>query len=241
MSHADRQFITALQLPNTWSEFGTMARCNFDINQYDDDLFSHYAIDRPDSLSRAVAKRKAEYLAGRICAQELLQKNGVKGQVITGKNREPLFPSAKVVGSITHTNVAETENIAFCFLADSGLYHGVGIDVEGYIPIDTYLSIKDKIINSNEEAIIKSTPLADNKAFTLIFSIKESFYKAAFGIVQRFFGFSAIEIQNIDLPARRVDFVIKEQLHPELSQKCSHSCFFYLEDDYLYTLCTVTK
>src|SRR4051794_14749121 len=48
----------------------------FKITSYLDCLFEQFRVPLPDSLKKGVNKRKAEYLAGRWCAQRALEKLG---------------------------------------------------------------------------------------------------------------------------------------------------------------------
>ena len=49
-----------------------MARCHFALAEYRDESFPEAGFALPDHLARAVPKRRAEYLAGRFLARQLL-------------------------------------------------------------------------------------------------------------------------------------------------------------------------
>ncbi|HIE0192363.1 TPA: 4'-phosphopantetheinyl transferase, partial [Serratia marcescens] len=51
---------------------GQVARCQFALADYRDDSFSEAGFALPNHLARAVPKRRAEYLAGRVLARQLL-------------------------------------------------------------------------------------------------------------------------------------------------------------------------
>jgi len=74
---------------------------------------------------RGVAKRQAEYLAGRLCAREALR--CVTGQAsvpAVGEDRAPQWPRG-VVGSITHG-----DNWAAALVAPNHQWRALGLDVE---------------------------------------------------------------------------------------------------------------
>ncbi|MGH8080145.1 MAG: 4'-phosphopantetheinyl transferase family protein, partial [Lysobacter sp.] len=99
--------------------------CRFDPGTYRDEWFVHYAVEFPPQLTRAVAKRRGEYLAGRICAQRALQRLGMPaGQVAIGPDREPLWP-AGAMASISHAG-----DRAVCIASTDPRVIGLGIDIE---------------------------------------------------------------------------------------------------------------
>src|SRR5262245_60869183 len=49
-----------------------LVSCHFDPMHLTSDAFTRYAITETDSMRRAVLKRRAEFLAGRICARHAL-------------------------------------------------------------------------------------------------------------------------------------------------------------------------
>ncbi|MEI8635195.1 hypothetical protein P4S72_30355 [Vibrio sp. PP-XX7] len=57
----------------------------------------------PDTLHRAVLKRKCEFLAGRLCAKRAMAECGINAETTLGigEHREPLWPEG-VIGSISH-------------------------------------------------------------------------------------------------------------------------------------------
>ena len=93
------------------------------------DCFDEIGMTLPDHLARAVPKRRAEYLAGRYLARELLAPLGFADfTLLRGEDRAPQWPQG-IAGAISHN--ADT---ALCAVhRESGL-GGVGLDVETLIP-----------------------------------------------------------------------------------------------------------
>ncbi len=234
-------FISTVECIKPWPEFAEIAQCEFDINAYNDGLFAEHEFDFPNALARAVPKRKSEYLAGRICASKLMHQRNMAGPINTGPNREPVFPSPHIVGTITHTNLADNRNLAMAAIADAKDFYGIGLDVEGFINTETYANIKDKIINPTEETLIERLEIPNNQAFTIIFSVKESFYKAGFALVKRFFGFSAIEITQIDIAKQLIHFRIIETLNPIINSRDNHQARFLMTDNCVLTAAAIAR
>ena len=70
------------------------------------------------------------------------------------------------------------------------------------------------VLNRRELAFLRAQggTLGDAAVFGLAFWAKESFYKAVYGVVQRFFDFSAIEIDALDLEQRTIGFTLTQTL-----------------------------
>ena len=149
----------------------------------------------------AVLKRQCEYLAGRFCANESLKQlehklatEIVNKEVATGKNREPLWPQG-VLGAISHSS-----RFAMAIVAqDKGAYLGVGIDIEEEMTEHLARDVSGQIMSEKEKRLNKRPDGFDNKSFvTLVFSAKESIFKALYPSVGEYFGFEACELIELD-------------------------------------------
>lgn len=135
-------------------------------------------------------KRKEEFLLGRICASLAHNKhfNRPLFDLPCSLDRSPLWPPG-VVGSITHNR-----DYVGAAVGSSEFLKGVGIDFEKLGR--TKLELKSHITNSLD---LKSHPnLPNEELLTLIFSIKESLYKALYPQVHQFFGFLDAAVSEID-------------------------------------------
>ena len=157
----------------------------------------------------AVLKRQCEYLAGRFCANESLKQfehklaiEIVNKEVATGKNREPLWPQG-VLGAISHSS-----RFAMAVVAqDKGVYLGVGIDIEEEMAEDLACDVSGQIMTEKEKRLNKKTDDFDNKSFvTLVFSAKESIFKALYPSVGEYFGFEACELCAVDVAKKTLNF-----------------------------------
>ena len=107
--------------------------------------FARCGIDMPASIQRSVAKRQAEFLAGRICARAaLLQLDGTLATPGIGEDRAPLWP-AHISGSITHSN-----GRAAALVALKRDWRSVGIDLENLLSPERALRLAKEILTPDE-------------------------------------------------------------------------------------------
>ena len=142
-------------------------------------------------LAHAAPKRQAEHLAGRIAAAHALRELNVTTVPDIGKSGEPLWPVG-VVGSISHTDR--------CALAvvSHHTQGPMGIDGERILDAHEAEEIKEGIIDTQEEALLRCTGLPFSLALTLVFSAKESLFKALFPQVNAYMGFDSARITALD-------------------------------------------
>lgn len=138
-------------------------------------------------LSNAGRKRKADHLAGRIAAAHALPDHSVPA---IGPSGEPLWPDG-ISGSITHSG---TE--AMAVVAPYPAL--IGIDSEAILAENEAWEIKDGIIDAHEERVLSRSGYPFALALTLVFSAKESLFKALFPQVQAYMGFDSARVTMLD-------------------------------------------
>lgn len=96
---------------------GAVSRVRFDLPGMPEEIAA---------VSRAVSRRKAEFITGRYCARQALKRIGViaAGPILKGNGGLPIWPDG-VVGSISHTS-----ELVIAIVGRTGQIHAVGIDVE---------------------------------------------------------------------------------------------------------------
>jgi 4'-phosphopantetheinyl transferase EntD len=144
-------------------------------------------------VERAVAKRRKEFTTARACAREALAELGKPpGAILSGTKGEPLWPPG-IVGAITHC-----EGYRACALARSNELRSIGVDAEPDLPLPSGL-LGDIALPEEREQLRE---LAQRTPAThwdrLLFSIKESVYKAWFPLTESWLGFEDATI-SIDL------------------------------------------
>lgn len=140
-------------------------------------------------VANAVAKRVREYTTGRHCARLALAGLGLPPTaVLTGPNREPLWP-AGVVGAVTHCDGYRAAAVARIGASESGGIISVGIDAEPHGPLPD--GVLGTITREEELPALArlSTEFPEIHWDRLTFSAKESIYKAWFPLAKRWLGF----------------------------------------------------
>jgi len=164
------------------------------------------------TVQRAVPKRQAEFIAGRVCARRLLSTLGYPDfMLLSNQDRSPRWPQS-VVGSISHT-------ISYCAVAavHIGDIVSIGLDVEQDPPLKPELI--PRICTPREMLRLKSQPIQEQgKLAKLIFSAKESAYKCQYMISKAFIGFQEAEIE-LDLNASTFEVSILKDLKPILPDR----------------------
>lgn len=135
---------------------------------------------------RATPKRVREFALARHCAREAMARLGIAGAqrlpILRVGARAPRWP-AGLVGSITHTGA-----MAAAAVARIREYMGIGIDLERTRPVSRRLMAR--IVLPDEQAWLDGLPDTERSVgFALIFSAKESIYKAINPITGVFLGY----------------------------------------------------
>jgi 4'-phosphopantetheinyl transferase EntD len=136
------------------------------------------------ALGQAVQKRRREFTTARACAREALGRLGLPATPITtGARGEPRWP-AGIVGSITHC-----EGYRACAVARAVDVVSIGVDAEpnGALPDGVLAEIARPEELPWIRALRREEP--DVCWDRLLFSAKESVYKAWFPLAQRWLGF----------------------------------------------------
>ncbi|WP_256080291.1 4'-phosphopantetheinyl transferase [Massilia sp. YIM B04103] len=187
--------------------------CNVQLLRYDAAVFDASAfaaagIAMPATIQRSVQKRQAEFFFGRLAAAFALEEQGHAAvEVAIGAMREPVFPLAWT-GTITHTGT-----VAAAAVLPTRCCKGLGIDIEQPIAASSIDSVEQLVLGPSERILLEGlAQLPYPTALALVFSAKESFYKAVARAVGRIFDFSALRLEAIDLPAQRLRFVTQEAL-----------------------------
>jgi enterobactin synthetase component D len=176
-------------------------------------------------LSRLVYKnidhfhpeRKNEFLLGRLCASKAFEKHFSKEQlsILSNVDRAPIWPVG-VVGSITHN----ASWVGAC-VSEQKLLLGVGIDFE--LMGRVKLEISRHVLTS--EDLKEHDSLNAVELLTIIFSAKESLYKALYPIVQSYFGFNSAAVKEIDVTKG----IFKIELVKQISLEFGPLKRFYFE------------
>jgi len=142
--------------------------------------FQHCLIEPPASIQRSVAKRQAEFLAGRLCAREAMrQLDGRQHVPLIGDDRAPIWPQ-DLCGSITHSS-----GWAAAIVASKQHWRGLGMDVEQLMSSLTHAEMQRMTAGPEHQVA---------SCVTLTFSLKEALFKALYPIVLKRFYFDDAEL-----------------------------------------------
>ncbi len=208
---------------------------SFSASQFECSMFESDDIEYPRSISMSVSKRQAEFFFGRICAKLALRELDIRNmQVKVGEFGAPIWPPG-FTGSITHTNT-----LAAAIVVPIHSCSGIGIDIENVIDKQTTASISQTVLTGFEFAYLQTNvtiyPL--EVLLTIVFSAKESFFKAVFSEVRHYFDFNAISIYNIDPEKKLLQFVINETLSQRFQVgTCIEISFDFMSERRVITAC----
>jgi len=182
---------------------------------YHEGLFDHYSIQKPTALTHWLPQRQAQFLAGRLAVKEHISELPCSDvQIPIGQHRQPVWPD-QYTGSISHSEKTSIAAVKKTLTHQSGL----GVDIQALIDNDTQEKITHTILSTHENALIQQEKqLSESMLFTLIFSAKESFFKAVFNTVGRYFDFDAMLLISIDTGGQKLRFEVAETLCPLLAK-----------------------
>lgn len=227
--------ITKTDSPLNLGEYCHQYSCRFDKTSYQESLQDELGIYIPEKMSRAVQKRKAEYIAGRYCVKKSLAAINITNQIVeSGEDRAPVWPQG-VVGSITHSS-----GYASAVVAKANELRAIGIDSEKCINDKTSRNISSHILTGNE-TFDANTHIAANEHvyLTLIFSAKESIYKCLNPLVKQFFDFKHAEISFDRESDNRFRYRLLKTLNEEFCDGYQGSGQFFIQGDFIHTATVV--
>ncbi|AMB87108.1 4'-phosphopantetheinyl transferase [Pseudomonas agarici] len=204
---------------------------HFNPSQLAVDDFQRSRIEVPASIQRSVAKRQAEFLAGRLCARTaLLQLDGTDCVPPIGEDRGPVWPS-HVCGSITHSN-----GRAAAIVADKRHWRGLGMDLENLLSHERAGRLAGEILVPDELQRLAAGPTEQIALLvTLTFSVKESLFKALYPLVRKRFYFEHAEVQEWDEQGH-VRLRLLTDLSDEWHYGVELQAQFGLQDEHLLSL-----
>lgn len=140
--------------------------------------------EESEFIAGAVTKRRREFATVRLCAREGLAQLGVEpAPILPGARGAPTWPSG-IVGSMTHC-----DGYRAAAVARREAVMSVGIDAEPNLPlpegVETMIAVAEE--RSSLARIVRSHP--DTAWPRVLFSAKESVYKACFPITGRWLDF----------------------------------------------------
>ena len=232
LSCAISPFITDLTKKYLVGFHGACYHCNFDPEGYLDSNVKYLLGENLHaSLTRAVIKRKSEFVAGRYLAKKALIDLGVNTtQVAIGENRAPVWPNS-FIGSISHS-----QGFAICAVANTSDIKRIGLDVENYLEAKVAKDILPTVLIESEYPWVGTKNNPNPQVFTLIFSAKESLFKALYPEVGHYFDFDVAQIKTIDYQTGKFSLQLVQALGPTLPVGTCFDGIFELHEHQVLTL-----
>ncbi|RBW41712.1 hypothetical protein DS885_15975 [Psychromonas sp. B3M02] len=208
-----------------------LASCHFDSTRFNNNQFKILNIAMPTALQNAVAKRKSEFLAGRYLAKIAMKELGYEGiNIEIDQHKAPIWPLG-LLGSISHSN-----NIARCVATKSQNIHFLGIDIEHWLSTADAHCLVDNIVVEADEYQMMLPHISFEQAVTLIFSAKESLYKAIFKEFGHYIDFHAAKVTKLDFTTKQLTLVLCQYLSDTMYMGRQFICQFSLCERSVTTL-----
>jgi len=207
-----------------------MAEAVFEHRISGPDHFAAAGIPMPVDLAEAIPMRSAAHLAGRVCAREALREAGADEHLV-GRDRSgaPIWPSG-YRGSITH---AGRTAAAAAICAEP--CRGLGLDYEIVMTGEAADEISDLVLRPADRRWIAALAgVSFEEGATLVFSLKESLYKAIAPSLATFTGFEDAELVSIGDGRARLRLV--RRLSDALPDGTEVNCVYALSGGLVRTL-----
>ena len=202
----------------------------FDAESFVPQSFEQFKQPLPERIKKAVHKRQAEYLAGRICATQALTALNFENPIVhTADDRVPIWP-AGTFGSITHT-----KGIAAAIAGLQDRATGVGIDVEKLMKDSQETKLQTHILRDDESTQFHELGKQVTHPLSVIFSAKESIYKALYPFVKKYFGFDKAKL--IAFNETILTFKIMHNLSKQVQTGLEVNVYYQIIDGLVFTQC----
>lgn len=231
-SKIDGQFITSINYWVSQDEQVKLVKCKYSIEYYKSALYTEYNLRVPSSIKKAVNKRQAEFLAGRVVAKVALIEAGFSHPNLPDigfcQNRCPAWPR-RYVGSITHSSTD-----AICVLSNNKNY--LGVDIEDILSRESASQISHLVHNDCELNLLSTGSFSEAEAITIIFSAKESLFKALYPSINVYFNFDSARVVSVDMCNRTLRLQLVDEFVEKHGIKAVYDCRFLTLDKAVITL-----
>lgn len=226
-----KKFMSSIKDLNIKGFSGICFQCDFNTDNFDIQQSHTLSIDLPANLHRAVPKRQSEFLAGRYLALKALSKLGSKQTIVpVGRHRAPQWPKG-IVGSISHTT-----DTACCVVSRFESHNYLGVDIERYLELNTATKIRCSIISEREMIVLDKLHMPFERSMTVVFSAKESLFKALYPKLGKYFDFLDVELVELDEEKKIFSLEVNSHLAMYLeSRKFYHGSFMF-QSKHVFTI-----
>lgn len=201
----------------------------FAPQKYHDALAVEWGIPLPARLQQAVNKRRAEYLASRVLARSVMAELGVDDFILTNApDRSPLWP-AGIQASLSHS-------AGVVVVAATRQPCAVGIDVEQLMSETTAQETATLLMNTQEQQLLRTLPVSFSAAATLLFSLKESVYKALWPQLHQPMDFLDAALVSVDVAQQRATLRLTQHFGERFARGTLLDADFIWQESQVITL-----
>jgi len=208
-----------------------LAVSHFDPQKYHDALALKWGIPLPARLQQAVIKRRAEYLASRLLARSVMAELGIDDFILTNApDRSPLWP-AGIQASLSHSN-------GIVVVAATRQPCAVGVDVEQLMSESTAQETATLLMNEQEQVMLQTQPVSFSAAATLLFSLKESVYKALWPQLHQPMDFLDAALVSVDFAQQSATLRLTQHVGERFARGTLLEADFMWQENQVITLVT---
>ncbi|MBJ9739743.1 4'-phosphopantetheinyl transferase superfamily protein [Acinetobacter oleivorans] len=194
-------------------------------------LYIDQRLEHPLKIAQARVERKNEYLCGRVLAQAVLNHHFGLDQPITSMHEPlPIWPT-HVLGSISHS-----QNKLIVALSNNAVY--LGIDIEHWVTSEFAQESAHLILTPSEFDLWKSkaAKFFDFAGYvSLIFSIKESLYKAVYPTAKQYIDFLEASIVDINFENQTLTLTFLPEIQQRYQLLEQYEGGWTIEKDHIIT------
>ncbi len=173
---------------------------------------NHFGDALENSREVGFAKRQEEFRTGRLCAVQALMQAGwlpshgecpasvlrddpgledLQAIVGVGPERCPEWPIG-FVGSISHSR-----HWTWALAGSQQHFVGLGIDTEAVMKPETHELVRHEVGSESEWALLTERRLPPELETTLLFSVKETYFKLWYPQVKQFYDFDDVQLVQV--------------------------------------------
>lgn len=157
------------------------------VEAFNDEKLVKLFAEEEAAVAMGVEKRRLEFSTVRRCAREALSKLGIPPTpILPGPQGEPQWP-AGVVGSMTHCQCFRAAAVGL-----NQLIASIGIDAEPNEPLP--VGVSATVMSVTERTKLELLPQQNVAWDRVLFSAKESIYKAWFPMTHSWLGFEDVAV-----------------------------------------------
>ena len=188
-------------------------------------------LDHPLKIAQARVERKNEYLCGRVLAQAVLNHHFGLDQPITSMYEPlPIWPN-HVLGSISHS-----QNKLIVALSNNAIY--LGVDIEHWVTSEFAQESAHLVLTPSEFDLWKNkaAEFFDFARYvSLIFSIKESLYKAVYPTAKQYIDFLEASIVDINFENQTLTLTFLPEIQQRYQLLEQYQGGWVVEQDHIMT------